>query len=184
MLRKWPCREKSGKTSPKSHSPGNSDIFNVDLDSMILMVFSNLNYSMISTINATSVHPFGGESKLILAILVFIQFFMLFLSAVKRKTAMITFPANTLLTHDTGKMQRIRNAFPGCSGNSKTWEYEKVLPSFVQNLTRVLRCVYNFLCFFFFPIITYLNIICLVCCLECENVKYKNRSSVFSYRIK
>lgn len=48
----------------------------VHLDSIILMTFSNLNDLMISTISAASVHPFWGESKLLVAILVFIQSFM------------------------------------------------------------------------------------------------------------
>lgn len=152
MLRKWPCREKSGKSFPQPHSPGNSDISSADLHSMIFMAFSNLNDSMINTISAASVHLWGGKQISTGYSGLHSTFHVLFLSAVKRKPAIITFAANTLLTHDTGKMQRIRNAFPGCSGNSKTWEYEKVLPSFVQNLTRLLRCVYHFLCFSSFPL--------------------------------
>lgn len=53
-----------------------TDVSSVDFDWMILMTFSNLNDLMISTISAASVHPFWGESKLLVAILVFIQSFM------------------------------------------------------------------------------------------------------------
>lgn len=144
--------ERNQAKHPLSHIHLETLTFPVQIWTLIWMTFSNLNDSMINTINAVSVHLLGEKQISTGYSGLHSTFHVLFLSAVKWKTAIITFAANTLLTHDTGKMQRIRNAFPGCSGNSKTWEYEKVLPSFVQNLTRVLRCVYHFLWFSSFPL--------------------------------
>lgn len=63
---------------------------------MILMAFSNLNDFMINTISAASVHIFWGGKQVNTGYSgLHLAFHILFPSAVKRKTAMITFPANT-----------------------------------------------------------------------------------------
>lgn len=55
--------ERNQAKHPLNHIHLETDIFSVDLDSMILMTFSNLKDSLRSTISAASVHPFGGKAN-------------------------------------------------------------------------------------------------------------------------
>lgn len=142
MLRKWPCREKLSITSCISHSPGNWHFHSVEM----------LTASNITIIRATSFQLVWGKNELVLAILVFVQCFS-FMSCFSWEKKRSHDHVTSQHSADPWywKLQRIHTTFPGCSGKSETWKYEKVLVSFIQYLTRVLSYVYNFLCFSSLP---------------------------------